>query len=269
MRRRRLRSWVHSGTFIAAVVGCASSCSLQNFDALSSENAGAGGGNAGTGTAGRANPGGGAGGTSSYAGAGGSVSVPAAGNGGGPGEGGSNSGGSNNGGRSGAGGSDVSPGDGGVELVNLLSDPGFEGGHQGWLPFGDSTILDVDGEGRDGTRCIHITERPSTFSGPGSPLLQTLVDPEQRYRAEAWVRMESDGDTVGISLKSFCAEDTAATYTQLTSAAADAADWTFLSGEFSVPSAATCTLTELIFYIEGPEPINSFYVDDVGLYRVP
>jgi hypothetical protein len=270
MRRRWPRGWVHSGTLVAAIVASASSCSLQSFDDLSSQNAGAGGGSAGTGTAGRANPGAGAAGTSSNGGAGGSVSVPAAGNGGGPGEAGSGSGGSGRGGNGGGtGGRDVSPGDGGVELVNLLSDPGFEGGHQGWLPFGDSTILDVDGEGREGTRCIHITERPSTFSGPGSPLLQTLVDPDRRYRADAWVRMESDADTVGISLKSFCAEDTAATYTQLTSAAANAADWTFLSGEFSVPSAATCTLNELIFYIEGPDPINAFYVDDVGLYLVP
>jgi hypothetical protein len=255
-----------------AFVSCAFGCSLQDFDALQSEDTAAGGSSAAAGAAGSGSPSGGAGGTSNAGGTGGSVSSPGAGNGGGGTGGGSAGGGGAGGGNTGGGGtggSDVTPGDGGVVLVNLLSDPGFEGGHVGWLPFGDSTILDAVGEGRDGTRCIHITERPSTFSGPGSPALQTLVDPDRRYRAEAWVRMESDADTVGISLKSTCSQDAAPTYTQLTSAAADAADWTFLSGEFSVPTAATCTLTELLFYIEGPEPINAFYVDDVGLYLVP
>jgi hypothetical protein len=251
------------------IASCLSGCSLQDFDALGSEAAGAGSARAGS--AGSTNAVGGSGGASNDGGTGGSVPVPVAGNGGGGGEAGYNGGGGNNAGgsgnRGGTGGSDLTPGDGGV-LLNLLSDPGFEGGHEGWLPFGDSTILDVDGEGRDGSRCIHVTERPSTFSGPGSPALEALVEPERRYRAEAWVRMETDADTVGISLKSFCTQDTAPTYTQLTSAAASAADWTFLSGEFSVAAAATCTLTELLFYIEGPDPINAFYVDDVGLYLI-
>jgi hypothetical protein len=246
---------------------CLFGCSLQDFDTLSSESAGIGGSSATGGTAGSSNPGGGAGGTSSSGGTGGSVSVPVAGNGGQAGRGGSSgaTGGPSGGG---TGGSDLTPGDGGVVLVNLLSDPGFEGGHEGWSPFGDSTILDVNGEGRDGSRCIHVTDRPSTFSGPGSPLLETLLEPDRRYRAEAWVRMESTADTVGITLKSTCTENTLPTYTQLTSAAAVVADWTFLSGEFNVPSAATCTLTELLFYIEGPDPLYSFYVDDAGLYLV-
>jgi hypothetical protein len=253
------------------IAGCLFGCSLQDFDALSSESATAGGSGAGTGTAGSSNPAGGAGGTSSGAGSGGSVSAPLAGSGGEAGTDGSNGGGSNNnngGSGGGTGGSDVTPVDGGVVAVNLLSDPGFEGGHQGWIPFGNSTILDVEGEGRDGSRCIHVTDRPSTFSGPGSPPLETLLEPDRRYRAEAWVRMQTAADTIGITLKSTCTENTAATYTQLTSAAAITADWTFLLGEFNVPSAATCTLTELLFYIEGPEPINAFYVDDVGLYLV-
>jgi hypothetical protein len=253
------------------MAGCLSGCSLQDFDALGSEAVGTSG-RAGAGTAGNDNTGGGSGGTSNEGGSGGSLSVPGAGNGGGGGVAGNNNGGSGNAGgsgdRGGTGGSDVTPGDAGV-LVNLLSDPGFEGGHEGWVPFGDNPdILDVEGQGRDGSRCIFVTNRTATYSGAGSPVLQSLLEPGRRYRAEAWVRMEDDADTVGITLKAVCTEEAAPTYTQLTTAAATSTDWTFLSGQFTVASAATCTLTELLFYIEGPDPINAFYVDDVGLYFV-
>jgi len=259
-----------------ALGACLVGCSLQDFDALSSQSdglgrAGTGGALGGaSGSAGSA----GAGGSPNDGGSGGSGAAPVAGNGGGPaGAGGSNdpggSGGAagTGGGSAGVGGSSVTLPDGGVVEQNLLSDPGFEGGHVDWIGFGEVEILDVEGEGRDGSRCIYLAERVATFSGPASPELRNLLVPERRYRAEAWVRMETDADTTRISLKASCT-GLADAYTQLTSAGAIPDDWTFLTGEFDVPAVADCTLTELRFYIEGPDPINSFYVDDVGLYFV-
>jgi hypothetical protein len=250
------------------LAGCVSACSLQDFDALSSGESGLGASGSGTGgSAGRGgtsgasaggNPAGGDGGTAPGAGSGGSGS-------GGDGNGGAPNGGSGGGNAGGTAGTQTLP-DGGARL-NVLSDPGFEGGHVGWIRFGNADILDVDGEGRDGSRCIHVVNRTVSFEGPASPPLESLLEAGLRYRAEAWVRIEAGSDTVGISLKSVCTE-TGEDYLQLTTSPVDDTDWSFLAGEFTVPAAAECTLTELRFYIEGPDAGISFYVDDVGLYLV-
>jgi hypothetical protein len=218
-----------------------SACSLQNFDELSEDNGslGASGGAAGASS-------GGAAGASSGAG----------GNAGGP---------------SGASGSMNAGGDAGAEgaidaggRLNLLDDPGFEGGHLGWIAFGGSAIVDVAAEGRGGSRCISSINRTQTFEGP-SRNIQPLVEAGGIYWLEAWVRVGTGEQPVSLSLKTVC-EGLAESYAPIVSVFAGADDWTQLAGRFTTP---TCPLVEFTFYVEGPASGISFYVDDVGLYPAP
>jgi hypothetical protein len=228
-------------------------CSLQNFESLSrdADELGAPGGAAGDGSL--AGAGGGAGGGAPDGGAGGSRE----------GSGGAGAAGGADVGGSGMGVGGVGSGDAGV-APNLLSDPGFEVGHAGWVAFGDSAILDVDAEGRDGSRCISSVNRTATFEGP-AVRIETLVAAGATYSVEAWVRMSSGNQPVSISLKTVC-DGAAESYSPIVSSTSNAASWTRLAGDFTAP---TCVLAELTIYIEGPPSGVSFYVDDVAMQLVP
>ena len=250
---------------VAVYLGLAS-CSLQNFDTLSSgldaDGGRAGAGGSAVGEAG----GGGRGGNASIGGGGGVPAGPGgSGNpsGGNPGAGAGPGGNGSSGGVSPSGGNGGSPqlGDGGAGL-NLLQDPSFAAGHVGWAQFGNAALADAPGEGRDGSQCLAATSRTETFAGP-SIHLEPLVVPGQLYAVEAWVRTSaSTTQTTSISLKTVC-NGASDVYTPLASASAAAGEWILLDGSFT---AETCTLDEYTLYIEGPEIGVDLYVDDVGLY---
>jgi Carbohydrate binding domain len=284
-----LRRWLTRSSTPATAALVLAGCSLQNFDALSRETARANAGAAGAQTAGpagsvRAQPSeadfGENGGTRSPALAdvtGGGATQP------GGGAGGANSGtGASS--RAGAGGGEVTAptgndrgGSGGAgELVeepslldagttlNLLSNPGFEFGHAGWIAFGGSAIVDVEGAGRDGSRCISSVNRSQTFEGPARDIASPVVG-GNNYFLEAWVRMTTGQQPISISVKTACQGQTES-YSPIVSGSANADEWTRFAGEFTAP---TCALKELRFYVEGPPAGVSFYVDDAGLYLSP
>jgi hypothetical protein len=229
-------------------------CSLQNFESLSrnADELGATGGAAGNGSLAGAGGGGAGGSAPGAGGTGGS-------RGGSGGAGGADVGGSG----TGAGTGGVGSGDAGAN-PNLLNDPGFEVGHAGWVAFGGSAIIDVDAEGRDGSRCISSSNRTATFEGP-SVRIDTLVSAAATYSVVAWVRASSGNQPVSISLKTVC-DGTPASYLPIVSDTANATSWTQLVGHFTAPS---CVLSEFSIYIEGPPSGISFYVDDVAMYLVP
>ena len=242
-------------------------CSLQNFDALSSNETAGNGGSAGRAPSEGGN--GADGGRAPIGGRGGTGGTPAAGSGGqgSPRGGAAGVGGSGTSGRGGASnggfGSSPSFGDGGVAL-NLLPDPGFAVGHAGWSQFGTAVLADAPGEGKDGSQCLLVSGRTQTFAGPAIDL-QTLVVGGQVYGAEAWVRTSSaTTQSVSISIKTTCT-GAGDVYTQLVSELVAAGEWLLLRGEFT---AETCALDEYVLYIEGPEIDTDIYVDDVGLYRL-
>ena len=260
------RGMGHCGA--VAVCLLIAACSLQNFDALSSAsgagNGGSGGvpsvdgssgegGDGGAPTAGRG--GRGPGGVAGAGGRGGASNVPPGGAAGARPDG-------SDGGRGGDPGNSPS-GDGGTAL-NLLPDPSFTFGHEGWSQFGATELADAPGEGRDGSQCLVATGRTLTYEGPSINLLTLLVGGDV-YTAEAWVRTSATTtQTVSISIKSTCT-GAADAYTQVVTELVASGQWLLLRGEFT---AQTCDLDEYRLYIEGPESGVDLYVDDVGLYRV-
>ena len=266
-----------------AVAACLQivSCSLQNFDSLSSGDGSAGrGGSAGhgpdDGSGGHAGDaplggGGGSGGTRApRAGAGGQsggsggTSNPSGGAAGTPSSGGDGSGVSGSGGSGGSAGSTVQLVDGGTRL-NLLPDPSFTLGHAGWQQFGNAALADAAGAGPDGSQCLAVSERAQTYAGPSIDL-QTLVVAGQTYGVEAWVHTSSLAtQSVSVSTKLTCTGESAV-YTPLVTQLVPAGEWLLLSGELTAP---TCALDAYLLYIEGPEVDVDLYVDDVALFSAP
>jgi hypothetical protein len=203
----------------------ASACSLQDFDALDKGWGVSVGGDTGTGSVGE-------GGAASSAGA------------------------SSTGGSSGAGGTASE-----VELPpegNLLDNHSFETGHEGWVPFGMSTILDVSTGAHSGAKCILSSNRSESWMGPSLPALGLLTR-GTNYVMVAWLRMVTSPDNVQMTLKYTCEGSP-----QYIAAAAVpvGTEWTKIEGILRVPD---CELFELAPYFEGPAANADFWIDDVTI----
>lgn len=144
----------------------------------------------------------------------------------------------------------------------LMPDPSFEEGHEGWYGFGNSRIVDVL-EPHSGSRAILSTNRAATWEGPAYDI-RSLVDATQAYSVSVWVRNELDTQMVMLTLKSVC--DSEITYTRLATRPV-AVDWLQLTSGFFVPECAT-GLQELAVYVEGPPAFKNLLVDDVSLQTV-
>jgi Carbohydrate binding domain len=143
----------------------------------------------------------------------------------------------------------------------LLPNPSFEAGHQGWAGFGDSRILDVV-DAHTGGRAILSTNREHSWEGPSYDI-QALVTASKPYAVSAWVRNEFDAHNIMLTLSCTCEDDT--TYTRLaTRAVGD--EWLQLDASFLAPQCAD--LDGLSLYIEGPPAYKNVLVDDVSLRSI-
>jgi hypothetical protein len=143
----------------------------------------------------------------------------------------------------------------------LMPNPGFELGHEGWVGFGDSRIFDVI-EAHGGSRAILSTNRARTWEGPSYDIL-SLVQAGKPYAISVWVRNELDTHTLMLTLKASCGDDT--TYTRLATRVV-ASSWQQLEASFFAPDCAD--LGELSLYVEGPPAYQNVLVDDVSLRTI-
>jgi len=143
----------------------------------------------------------------------------------------------------------------------LMPNASFEAGHDGWIGFGNSRILDVL-EAHGGQRAILSTNREQTWEGPSYDI-QSLVVPTKPYAVSAWVRNELDTSAIMLTLKASCGNDT--TYTRLATRVVTS-NWQQLDASFFGPD---CTdLEELSVYFEGPPAYRNILVDDVSLRTI-
>jgi hypothetical protein len=147
----------------------------------------------------------------------------------------------------------------------LIPDPSFEGGHAGWMGFGDSHIIDV-ADAHSGGRSIMATNRQWTWEGPGYDI-RSLVIAGEPYAVSAWVRNEFDSDSIILTLKTQCSGEE--TYTRLATRAVGA-DWMSIDASFFAPACAELeVLEELVIYVEGPAAQKNLLLDDVSLRWAP
>jgi hypothetical protein len=148
-----------------------------------------------------------------------------------------------------------------VDGPELIPNPSFEAGHDGWVGFGNSHIFDVL-SAHSGSRAILATNREWTWEGPSYDI-QPLVVPTKPYAVSAWVRNELDTNTIMLTIKATCGSDT--TYTRLATRVVTS-NWQELDASFFAPDCPD--LEELSIYVEGPPAYKNILVDDVSLRTI-
>jgi hypothetical protein len=142
--------------------------------------------------------------------------------------------------------------------TNLLTNPGFENGTEGWSDR-SCKIEVVTTPVHSGTKSAKVSGRTAEWQGIKQSLLGKVTN-GQTYKVSAWVRLEnSEADTVTISIEQ--ADDNGTKYKNVIKEALSNAEWVELSGEFKLDASGT--LKTLDIYFEGPLAGVNFFVDDV------
>ena len=142
--------------------------------------------------------------------------------------------------------------------TNLLKNPGFENGTEGWSDRG-CQIEVVTTPVHSGAKSVKVSGRTELWQGIKQSLLGKVTN-GQTYKISAWVRLENaDSDTVVISIEQ--TDDNGTKYTNVAKETVGNAGWVELSGEFKLDASGT--LKTLDVYFEGPAVGTNFFVDDV------
>jgi len=142
--------------------------------------------------------------------------------------------------------------------TNLLTNPGFENGTEGWSDRG-CKIEVVTTPVHSGAKSVKVSGRTQPWQGIKQSLLGKVTN-GQTYKVSAWVRLEnSETDTITISIEQ--ADDNGTKYKNVTKEALSNTEWIELLGEFKLDASGT--LKTLDIYFEGPLEGVNFFVDDV------
>jgi hypothetical protein len=145
--------------------------------------------------------------------------------------------------------------------TNLLKNPGFEDGTDGWEARG-CKIESVTTPVHSGAKSVKAIERAETWQGVKQSLIGKVVN-GKTYKISGWVRLDnSDSDNIILSIE--MEDDNPPQYINLETLTCSNTEWTELSGEFT-PSPSG-TLKTLDIYFEGPAADVNFFVDDVNVF---
>lgn len=139
---------------------------------------------------------------------------------------------------------------------NLVANPGFESGLDGWTSWGGTLAVSA-AAAHQGAQGAVLTGRSADWQGPVYALT-ALVQTGYSYTASAWARIAT-ADPLNLTAKIVC--DGKEQYVNLVSAAGVPGQWVNLSGTLAVPQCAA--LTELDLYVNGPPAGVDLAVDDV------
>jgi glucuronoarabinoxylan endo-1,4-beta-xylanase len=146
--------------------------------------------------------------------------------------------------------------------TNILVNPGFENGTEGWS--GRSCQIEaVTTPVHSGSGSAKAYGRSDTWQGISQSILGKMVV-GKTYRIQGWVRLEnSPSDTVIVSID--LRDDSGNKYPNVARVTATDSNWTLVSGDFTLKDV-NGTLTGLDVYFEGPAPGVNFFVDDANVY---
>ncbi len=178
---------------------------------------------------------------------------------------------------------------------NLLTNPGFEDGTDGWMAWGAS-LTTVAAPVHEGDHSGFVSARGDTWNGVAQNIFRD-VEPGQSYFASVWVTVGGASDSsagaggaggagaggaspggasgagaggtssaetaqvVTVSLKAVCGDEEI--YSTVASGETLPGEWLELSGVLDAPDCED--LAELILYVEGPPAGIDLYVDDASL----
>jgi glucuronoarabinoxylan endo-1,4-beta-xylanase len=145
--------------------------------------------------------------------------------------------------------------------MNILVNPGFENGTEGWAGR-NCAIEAVTSVAHNGSGCVKATGRTANWQGVRQSVFDKMVD-GKTYRISGWVRLENAANaTVILSVDQ--QDGSGNNYHNVASATATDSNWTLLSGDFTLD--VNGTLSFLDVYFEGPAADVNFYVDDVNVF---
>jgi hypothetical protein len=144
--------------------------------------------------------------------------------------------------------------------TNLIVNPGFEETPSRWAAVGGCSLGLSSESPHTGSSCLLISNRAETWQGPGYDLTAVLTR-NATYRATIWARVSAESQTMQLTYKHRCEDQTDDTYAPFGSARVST-DWTELSASFVVTD---CKATQSLIYVEGPAAGADFYIDDTSV----
>ncbi|MFA5251517.1 MAG: carbohydrate binding domain-containing protein [Phycisphaerae bacterium] len=142
--------------------------------------------------------------------------------------------------------------------TNLLTNPGFESGTEGWSDRG-CQIESVSTPVHSGAKSVKVSGRTQKWQGIKQSLLGKVTN-GQTYKVSAWVRLDnSEADTIKMSIEQ--ADDNGTKYKNIIKGALGNTEWVELSGEFKLDASGTLKTLD-IYFEDALEGVN-FFVDDV------
>lgn len=151
--------------------------------------------------------------------------------------------------------------------INLLTNPGFEEGSEGWHAFGGCKFKTSTTVCRGGLTSGYAYSRTQDYQGIAQSLLGKM-QADKTYSLAAWVRLEGtpgSSDTIKATIKKI--DDSGTSYDQISASTVSSDQWSQLSGQYTL--TVDGTLTGLDIYFEGPVADVNFYVDDVNMFGPP
>lgn len=148
--------------------------------------------------------------------------------------------------------------------TNVLTNPGFENGIQGWADR-SCKIEAVNSPVHSGKGAAKVSGRYDTWQG----IRQTMTDkmvPGKTYKISAWVKLDN-AKTATVTVSFEQRDDSGTKYPNVASVTATDSNWTFISGNFTLD--VNGALGGLDVYFEGPPAGVNFYVDDVNIFGLP
>jgi hypothetical protein len=161
--------------------------------------------------------------------------------------------------------------------VNLISNPDFESGFAPWTAaFGGTMGATID-QAHTGAQSGRVTQRTQAYQGAHYNLTG-LVTPGKTYAVTAFGRLDGSAApspapsaTMALTAKITCL-GVAPQYRTIKTLTGNDSSWTELNGPLVVPSvpsgaptSTSCTVTELLMYLEGPPAGFTIYIDDVSV----
>jgi glucuronoarabinoxylan endo-1,4-beta-xylanase len=145
--------------------------------------------------------------------------------------------------------------------TNILVNPGFESGTDGWADR-NCSIAAVSTPVHSGSGSAKVTGRTANWQGIKQSMFGKMVD-GKTYQVSGWVRLEN-APSATITLSFEQQDDSGTKYPNVAGVTATDSNWVQLSGKFKLD--VNGTLSVLDVYFEGPAPGVNFFVDDVNVY---
>ncbi|MBQ6180591.1 MAG: endo-1,4-beta-xylanase [Ruminococcus sp.] len=136
---------------------------------------------------------------------------------------------------------------------------GFESGKDDWTGRGDATVSQDSKNYYSGSKSLYVSGRQDNWHGAAITLDPDYFVPGYTYSLSTAV-LQKSGSPVDIKFTIQQGSGDSAEYHEVATETAKSGEWTKIENtSFTIPSGSS----ELVLYVEAPESLTDFYIDDV------